>query len=329
MVEVKRKLKIAAESAPLLLLPGHRAPATGSAQWFAGADGLRLRAALFPAKTSIGSVVISAGRTEFIEKYLEVAAELVGRGFTVLIHDWRGQGLSTRLLPDRLKGHAAGYEAFVADHRALLDTFEDRLPKPWIGLSHSMGGCLTAMALAQGETRYAACIFSAPMWGIGGFPRGVVHALASTMSALGRSNDYALGTSDPYTILYDKERLTHDRARYDRTRDQILALRDLALGAITWGWIKTSFDAIAWLYKAREVAEITTPMVVLGAGEEKIVDNSGARLVAGRIASARYLEIPGAYHEILMETDDIRAVFWREFDALTAEVLEEAISRRA
>jgi len=328
MAEVKRKPKVIPMSAPLLRLPGERAPAVGDAEWFPGADGVRLRAALFPAKTPIGSVVISAGRTEYIEKYLEVAAELVGRGYTVLIHDWRGQGLSTRLLPDRLKGHAAGYEAFVADHTALLDAFQDRLPKPWIGLSHSMGGCLIAMALAQGETRYAACIFSAPMWGISGLPRGVAHAVAATMTTLGRANDYAFGASDPYSILYDSEKLTHDRARYDRTRSQILALKDLALGAVTWGWIKTSFDAIAWLQRAKQVTAITTPMVVLAAGEEKIVDNRGSRFVAGRIASARYQVVPGAYHEILMETDDIRAIFWREFDALSAEVLSEAISPR-
>ena len=328
MAEAKLRAKGRSESAPLLLLPSFRAPAAGAAEWFAGADGARLRAALFPAKAPIGSVIISAGRTEFIEKYLEVAAELVGRGFTVLIHDWRGQGLSDRMLPDRLKGHAAGYEAFVADHKALLDAFETRLPKPWIGLSHSMGGCLTAMALAQGETRFAACMATAPMWGISGLPKGVARAVASTMSALGRSNDYAFGGNDPYSVLFDKERLTHDRDRYNRTRSLIVACRDLALGAITWGWIKSAFDAISWLHHAPEVAGISTPLVVLTAGEEKIVDNRGARLVTSRIPGARLINVPGAYHEILMETDEIRAVFWRAFDALTAEVLEIAISRK-
>jgi lysophospholipase len=325
----KAKLATMPDSAPLLRLPGELAPATGGAEWYAGADGLRMRAALFPAKTPIGSVIVSPGRTEFIEKYLEVASELVGRGYTVLVHDWRGQGLSTRLLPDRLKGHAAGYEAFVADHGALLDAFEDRLPGPWIGLSHSMGGCLTAMALAKGETRFSACMFSAPMWGIAGLPQGVAHAVASAMSLLGRSNDYAFGAHDPYSILYDTERLTHDRVRYDRTRAQILALRDLALGGITWGWIKSSFDALDWLHRAREVTQIKTPMVVLIAGEEKIVDNKGSALVCRRVPTARCIEVAGAYHEILMETDDIRAVFWREFDAMAAQVLTQAISRSA
>ena len=34
----------------------------------------------------------------------------------------------------------------------------------------------------------------------------------------------------------------------------------------------------------------------------------------------RYSEIPGAYHEILQETDDIRAAFWGAFDAAAAPI---------
>jgi lysophospholipase len=81
------------EAAPLYAANGVTTP-PGQAEWFEGSDGLRLRAALFPAENPRGSVVLSGGRTEFIEKYLEVIGEFVGRGFTVLTHDWRGQGLS-------------------------------------------------------------------------------------------------------------------------------------------------------------------------------------------------------------------------------------------
>ena len=38
-------------------------------------------------------------------------------------------------------------------------------------------------------------------------------------------------------------------------------------------------------------------------------------------AEIRYLVIPEAYHEILMETDGVRAQFWAAFDALTTQVL--------
>jgi len=303
--------------APLVRLPGAPAPKVGAAEWFTGAGGAKLRAALFPAAKPIGSVVISSGRTEFIEKYLEVCAELVDRGYTVLIHDWRGQGLSQRLLPEPLMGHAAGYADFVADHAALLETFETRLPKPWFSLSHSMGGCLSMLVLAHGETRYSAAIFSAPMLGIKGFKPWLGRMIGGTMTTLGLSNSYGLGgAADPFTATFESDILTHDRTRYDRSRAYILADRDLALGAPTWGWIKSAFESVHWLHTAPDVTRIKTPITIVGAAEEKLVDNEGQKIVAGRIPGARYLEIAGAYHEILMETDDIRAQFWAEFEAL-------------
>jgi len=316
--EVSDRVSIGA-AAPLVRLPGAPAPKVGGAEWFTGAGGAKLRAALFPAPKPIGSVVISSGRTEFIEKYLEICAELVARGFTVLIHDWRGQGLSQRLLPEPLMGHASGFADFVADHAALLDAFESRLPKPWISLSHSMGGCLSMLALARGETRYSAAIFSAPMLGIKGFGPRMGRLIGGTMGLLGQRNRYGLGgAADPFTATFEGDTLTHDRTCYDRTRAYMLADRDLALGAPTWGWIGSAFEAISWLHTAPEVTRIKTPITIVGAAEEKLVDNAGQKIVADRIPGARYLEIAGAYHEILMETDAIRAQFWAEFEALVA-----------
>jgi alpha-beta hydrolase superfamily lysophospholipase len=46
-----------------------------------------------------GSVVVSPGRSEPIEKYFEVVQDLLDRGFVVLVHDWRGQGC--RIAPCR------------------------------------------------------------------------------------------------------------------------------------------------------------------------------------------------------------------------------------
>ena len=46
------------------------------------------------------------------------------RGLVELAPDWRGQGLSARDLPDRLKGHARGYKTFLDDFRRLLDTYQ-------------------------------------------------------------------------------------------------------------------------------------------------------------------------------------------------------------
>jgi lysophospholipase len=68
------------------------------------------------------------------------------------------------------------------------------------------------------------------------------------------------------------------------------------------------------------LASISIPVTILGAGQENLVHNVGQTLVASKIPNCRYLELPQSFHEILMEGDDIRAVFWREFDALAAPI---------
>src|SRR5438270_5643550 len=100
-----------AEPAPLVSTPDAPVPPGAEAEWVRGAGGAQIRAAIFrPEGRPRGSVILSGGRAEFIEKYYETIVDFTARGLVVLAHDWRGQGLSGRELPDRLKSHAAGYK---------------------------------------------------------------------------------------------------------------------------------------------------------------------------------------------------------------------------
>ncbi|MFT3997765.1 MAG: alpha/beta hydrolase, partial [Asticcacaulis sp.] len=146
-------------AAPLMAIPESRPPEGGVGEWFRGAGGLRLRLGFWqPRGRARGTVFVSPGRAEPIEKYYEVIADLLSRKFCVVVHDWRGQGLSARLLPDRLKGHARSAEEFLDDYQRLLDGFEDRAPKPWVMLGHSMGAALNLVTLTRGEERFSAAI---------------------------------------------------------------------------------------------------------------------------------------------------------------------------
>ncbi len=310
------------DSAPLVRIAGAALPEGASAEWFTGAGGARLRAALFhPSGSARGSVVLSPGRTEPIEKYLEVAGRLTSRGFAVIAHDWRGQGLSDRPLADRRLGHADGHGDFLADHQALLAAFAPRLPGPWIAMGHSMGGALTLLALAQGEARFAGAILSAPMLGLrtGAVPRPVARVLAGAMPRLGLGARPVpgFGAAPP---PFETNILTHDPIRHARNEALIQACPDLALGAPTWGWLRFAFGAISVLATGPGVPGIPIPVTVVAAGEDALVDNGALKAVTARLGQGRYLEIPGAYHEILQETDAVQAVFWRAFDDLASRV---------
>jgi lysophospholipase len=311
-------------AAPLAATAEAPLPRGARGFWYAGADGARLRAAVFPAQGAArGSVVLSGGRTEPIEKYFEVIGELQRRGFAVLAHDWRGQGLSQRLLPDRHSGHADGHADFLEDLRLLLAEVSDALPRPWIGLGHSMGGALLALAAVQRIARFEALLLSAPMIGLAAVRRfsPIAPLIAGAMIGLGHSGDYI--TKDGFEPLlgpFDGNILTHDRRRYERYRGQLAACPDLALGGVTWGWLGFALGAGAALSRASAArAVLGTPLTVIGAGEDHLVLNGPARRFAER-AGGGYVEIAGAFHELLMETDERRALVWAQFDALAARI---------
>jgi lysophospholipase len=299
-----------------LALESDPAPPGARAEWVIGAGGARLRAALFPAQErDRGSVVVSPGRTEPIEKYFEVARRLTGQGFTVLIHDWRGQGLSHRALVDRRLGHADGYRDFLSDFRALLDAFAARLPRPWLAVGHSMGGCLTLLALAEGERRFAGAFLSAPMLGIktGAVPRPLARVLAFALNGLGRGGASVPAPPGPDPAPFEANILTHDRARYERNTALVVAAPDLALGPPTWGWLKFAFTATDRLAKGGGTTEIPIPVTVLIASEDALVANDAAMDVAARLPHGRTLMIPCAHHELFQETDEIQAPVWKAF----------------
>ena len=313
----------AGASATLISIPEATVPEGGRAQWIAAADGVLSRAALFPAAGPVrGSVVLSPGRTEPIEKYFEVIADLTSRGFVVLAHDWRGQGLSQRLLPDRMRGHAEGYEGFLDDHRALLDAYASELPKPWISLGHSMGGCLVLLALVRGETRQDAAFLSAPMLAISTrpWPAWLTMRIAQLSARLGHSRDYALPPYDPAGDRFSFDRLTHDRTRYDRFKAQLRACPDLAIGALTWGWLEFALKAGAAIAAPGALEAIGIPVSIVAAADDHLVLNAADREAARRLPKGEYLELEGAFHEILMEADPVRDQVFAAFDRLAARV---------
>src|SRR4051794_11854678 len=219
------------EPAPLVDIPEDPVPPGAEADWYVGAGGAKLRAALFtPRGRARGTVVLSGGRSEPIEKYFETIGDFMDRGFVVLAHDWRGQGLSARELPDRLKGHARGYKSYLEDYRRLLDAYEPRLPKPWIAVGHSMGGCLTLLALAHGEKRFTAAALSAPMLGLkaGKYAPYTVAAFTALSVAFGRAGHYMLGQAGaPFDDTFEDNILTHDERRFMRFRAYLQAHPEL------------------------------------------------------------------------------------------------------
>jgi lysophospholipase len=288
--------------------------------------GGRLRYAVWTAAgTPRGSVVLIHGRGEFIEKYaMEVAGELRGRGFAVYAVDIRGQGLSTRMLPDHDKGHIDDFGTYVADLAALMDAVvAPEAPHPRLLLSHSTGGNIALRYLvAAGNSRhFAAAVFSSPMTGL---PKGGWVRLAAGAIGLipGADNWYAPSTG-PYDAAkhpFATNDVTHDERRYDFTRDWFAADPRLTLGGPTIGWLKAAFRSFDVLNAPGALERIAMPTLIVSGTDDTVVDTATHAAAVARIPGAEHAVIDGARHELLMETDPRRAQFWAAFDKLAGRV---------
>jgi len=88
-----------------------------------------------------GSILLLNGRREFMEKYSETIDELNHKGFNVYSLDWRGQGLSSRMLANRHKGFIDDYDVYLNDLNLLVTKIvKPESVHPLIIIAHSMGG---------------------------------------------------------------------------------------------------------------------------------------------------------------------------------------------
>ena len=284
-------------------------------------DGRGLRTAVWDVPgTPRGVCVLLDGQTEFLEKYEEVAGELNARGFRVASLDWRGQGGSARLVADPLKVHVADFTDYDGDLAAFMEQVVRPLAtKPPIVLAHSMGGQVLMRALHDKPDQFAAAVFTAPMMRAltRGYPPAFARIVCMAENFAGQQESWVWGMAerDPLKMSFEDNLVTSDRARFARNQSLLAAQKDIRLAGPTWGWLEAAYRSMERVMANGYAEAITTPMLIIGAGRDRIVDTRAARQFAARLPNGSYLEFAEAEHEILMENDSIRDWFWKAFDA--------------
>ena len=288
--------------------------------------GAVLRTACFAHRPDVpkrGVCVLLNGQTEFIEKYFEVIDELRARGFLVVTMDWRGQGGSSRMLADLRKGYVRDFADYDDDLDTLLQDVVAPLLRPGekpLALAHSMGGHILLRTLARQPDRFAGAVLNAPMIAVSfrGNPEILVRAITAFQMWRGKAHDWVWGMEarDPHNVNFTTQMVTSDQPRFDRTQALLRTHPDLRLAGATWGWLAAALASMDGLKPYAH--DITTPALVVGASDDRICQTPAIKTFAQAMPNARYLEIAGAGHEILMEHDTIRTQFWAAFDHFIA-----------
>ncbi|MFO1150667.1 MAG: alpha/beta hydrolase [Alsobacter sp.] len=305
----------------LSALPDNPVPAGGRSGVLRTRDGVALRYAVWePARRARGTVLLLQGRADFIEKYFETAHELLARGYAVATFDWRGQGGSQRLLPDPHKGHVDDFAHYQRDLEAALGLVAWlRLPRPFLGLAHSMGAAILLHALARQPDLLPAAVLSAPMIRIAPTLKPPAAEAMTRVAAWAGlraapipgpvSRGKVASEFDPGNLL------TSDPVRYARSYAMVTAAPDIALGKPTIGWMQAAFAAMAAFRKPRFAAAIGTPLLTVAGDADQVTATPAAIDLAARLPRGEVGVLPGCGHEILLEQDHHRARFWAAFDA--------------
>lgn len=272
-------------------------------------DGWGVRSAVRAGDGGRGSVLVLNGRGDFMEKYAELLHDLSGRGYGVASFDWRGQGGSGRLLGDA-RGHASDFAPWLGDLGEQVAWLRDLLPPPYFAVAHSMGGHLLLRHLSR-HPDFERAVLLAPMVGVSAEPIGpwLARRVASLACALGQGDRYAPGNGAlarglPGTLR--QRRLTHDLGRYADEGWWLEQHPDWALGGVTNGWLHAAFASIDALAAPGVPEGIATPLLILTAAEEALVDNAATRALALRLPHAEVRDFAGAGHELVREIDAIR-----------------------
>jgi len=282
-------------------------PADAATWWLIARDGVRIRMGFWGGGGK-GTVVIFPGRTETIEKYGRVAAELLARGYCSVAVDWRGQGMADRLTREPLVGHVDWFSDYQFDVAEVEEALHMAgVPGPRYLLAHSMGGAIGLRALINGLDVTAAC-FSAPMWGIA-IP---VHKRAWGWTAswlavnLGFGHHLVPGESSESYVAetpFEGNLLTTDPEMLDYMKRQLAARPELLLGGPSLGWL---YEALTETRRLRTELLPDKPVLTWLGGDENIVDPSAIRALMSRWQGTELETVERARHEVLFEVPKIR-----------------------
>jgi len=270
-----------------------------------------------------------AGRSEFIEKYFEVIIDLQTRGFNVAMMDWRGQGLSERMLPDSEKGHIPDFGAYRSDLKHFIEQHAiKRFDGPFILMTHSMGGAPALQLLADGYEKFTGAVLCAPMTRLafGFVKRNAARLLAQAATRMGWSRKSIPGVKE-YSLDFEGNVLTSDEPRHNRFRELQAVAPNAIIREPTYGWMKAADDAMEDLHRAERFESLKTPIRIISAEQDMLVSAPDHKELASRSPLIDLVTIKGALHEILMERDEFRTTYWAAFDEFVEPLMTSAINK--
>ncbi len=291
-------------------------------------DGKMLRSAVFPAENldgdkPRGTLVLMTGYSEFIEKYFETVRDFTKRGYVVVMPEWRGHGLSEGDSVEPTRLHLRDFDTNLRDLEDRWDRLVAPLPKPHVGLAHSMGGQISLRAVQAHPDWLSGLAQCAPMHGLP-IPRHLKLMMKAIIGwAKLRGKDDVWNPAQGEAVrpsVPEENNVTNDLARFKRGDTLYVTEPKLQVNGASLGWFAAADKAMTDSQRKKFLAGIKTPLFIGTAGEELLVDNAIHAHVIANVQNGSGKFYAKGKHELLMEKDAVREAFIADvaafFDAL-------------
>ena len=253
-------------------------------------------------------LVVSPGRAESSLKYAELAMELKGSGFDLIILDHRGQGFSERYFGIQSYGHVCNYQAYASDFLEIVRHFKDKKKyRNTLALAHSMGSAIALTGQLLEESLFNGMILSSPMLKVktGSLPNPLasisVEALCKTFWSKRPVNRKE--SRDQREAFVNNLNTTCSH-RFQFFRELERRHPQVSLGAPTYGWLKEALKMGRFIHKNRK--SLAPGILLMQAEQDGLVCNKAQDVFAHEVNHCRLIRLKEARHEVLQERDSIR-----------------------
>ena len=254
------------------------------------------------------------GYCGFWGKFHEVAHFFWQAGFDVFFLEQRGHGYSGRQIDDKDMVHVMDYADYIADVKTFMDKIvmpsAGKLPK--IIYAHSMGGAIAALFLEEHPEYFDAAVLSSPMFSIktGSTPSIAVKLLCAKIRLLQQENLPFPGGKRFDGIPTFETSSARSEKRYNYIFNQRLADEHYHTYMMSNGWGAASFKATARLL--RRASKVKTPVLLLTAGNDALVNMSGHEKFAKRASNVQHINYEDSKHEIYNDVDEVREKYFND-----------------
>ena len=208
-------------------------------------------------------------------------------------------------------GHIHEFDDYVSDMSDVIASFDlSRYSNRYL-LAHSMGSTIATRYLQTHPAHpFDKVTLCAPMFGINTewYFKPIAMLVGQALTAFHAKPTYAPGQQAYYSKPFENNLLSHSKVRYQWFRCLYDGSPSLQVGGPSTRWVWQGLMAAK--QAIQQTRQIKIPLLLIQAGEEKIVSNDAQVKFINKLKKTNsdclFKVIEGSRHEVLFEQDEYR-----------------------